>query len=270
VIAGRKKAFTLLELMVVISVISLLMALLMPALSAARSQGREVLCRSNLRQLVIANIGYASENDGFYVPAASDMWNNAGYRRWHGVRNSLNEPFDPRKGPLAAYLGDGRVKRCPDEPAFVTGQGWDVNFERGCGGYGYNMIYIGSRLWQAGYSYADRQAYSRTTKLSEVARPGETLMFADTAFYQHDKYLVEYSFAEPRYWVSNGKVLRQSLPSPSLHFRHRGRVNIGWADGHTDSRPMGDYVGDNALYRRFAEQGLGWFEPVDNSLFDLN
>ena len=67
------KAFTLIELLIVISIIALLMAILMLALGAARSGSRALACKSNLRQLVIANIGYATENDGFYVPAASDM-----------------------------------------------------------------------------------------------------------------------------------------------------------------------------------------------------
>ena len=267
--AQRAKAFTLIEVLVVISIVALLMAILMPALAAARSQAREVVCSSNVRQLVLANTGYATENRGFYVPAASDMWNNSGRHRWHGIRDALGEPFDPRKGPLVSYLSDGRVKRCPAATDLVTGQSWSVNFEQGCGGYGYNMVYLGSRLWQEGYSYSNTEAYARTTTMSEVARPGETLMFADTAFYQHSRYLIEYSFAVPRYWVSNGRILSHSAPSPSIHFRHRARANIGWADGHTEIRSIADFAGDNDFYNECAAMRLGWFEPVDNSLFDL-
>jgi len=267
--AKKKKAFTLIELLVVISVIALLMAILVPALALARSQARGAVCRSNLRQLVMANVGYATENDGFYVPAASDMWNNCGYHRWHGVRESLGEPFDPLKGPLVQYLADGKVKECPVRAEFIKGRGWNTNFEQGCGGYGYNMAYLGSRLWQCGYSYGDKESYAKTTRLAEAARPGETLMFADTAFYQHNKYLIEYSFAEPRFWISDGKILMSSRPLPSIHFRHRGRANVGWADGHIDDREMGDFYSDNDCYVDFADMKLGWFEPIDNTPFDL-
>ncbi|MCK4886673.1 MAG: prepilin-type N-terminal cleavage/methylation domain-containing protein, partial [Planctomycetes bacterium] len=52
--AENKKAFTLVELLVVISVIALLIGLLMPALAAARSQARSVVCKANLHQLLIA------------------------------------------------------------------------------------------------------------------------------------------------------------------------------------------------------------------------
>lgn len=96
--ARKTKGFTLIEVLVVISIISLLTAILMPSLAAARSGARKAVCASNLRQLVLANIGYATENEGFYVPAASDMWASPGHRRWHGFRDNLNEPFDPAAG----------------------------------------------------------------------------------------------------------------------------------------------------------------------------
>ncbi|MHC4483550.1 MAG: type II secretion system protein, partial [Planctomycetota bacterium] len=46
-----KKAFSLVELLVVISIIALLGSVLMPALAAARAQGKQVVCKSNIRQL---------------------------------------------------------------------------------------------------------------------------------------------------------------------------------------------------------------------------
>jgi prepilin-type processing-associated H-X9-DG protein len=57
--------------------------------------------------------------------------------------------------------------------------------------------------------------------------------------------------------------------SPSIHFRHRGSANIGWADGHIEPMPMAKTNGDNAYGMASAKMNLGWFEPVDNTLFDL-
>ncbi|MHC4084546.1 MAG: prepilin-type N-terminal cleavage/methylation domain-containing protein [Planctomycetota bacterium] len=46
----KRKAFTLIEILVVIAVIALLIALLLPALERARGQAKTVICQSNLQQ----------------------------------------------------------------------------------------------------------------------------------------------------------------------------------------------------------------------------
>ncbi|MCP4613169.1 MAG: type II secretion system protein [Planctomycetes bacterium] len=267
----REKAFTLIELLVVISVIAMLMAVLMPALAAARSRGRALACESNLRQLLLAGIGYATENDGAYVPAASDLWENSGFHRWHGMRETPNDPFNPLRGPLTGYLADGRVKECPAKADFMKGQDWKANFEQGCGGYGYNMTYIGSRLWQKGVNSVEvwKDSYASTTRMSEVASPGRTLMFADTAIANDREYLIEYSFVEPPFTVRNGLPVTDFYMSPSIHFRHRTLSNIGWADGHIDRRRLAEFDGSNAYGIDSVDMNLGWFEPINNTLFDL-
>jgi len=266
-----KKAFSLVELLVVVSIAAVTMAILVPALASVRSQSRAVVCRSNLRQLLLAGIGYAYENDGFYVPAAADLWDNAGLCRWHGRRQSLKEPFDATKGPLASYLADGRVKNCPAKVPFVRGLDWDTNFEQGCGGYGYNLTYLGSRIWEKGIDNPAKlkAAYARTTNVTEVGNPARTLMFADTAMSKDGRTLIEYSFAEPPFAVWDGQPIQGFYMSPSIHFRHHHTANIGWADGHVDKEPMASFDGDNAYGVRSADVLLGWFEPVDNTPFDL-
>jgi len=267
----KEKAFTLAELLIVISIVALLMAIMIPALATARSRGRTLVCKSNLRQLLLAGIGYATENNGAYVPAASDMWDNAGLHRWHGVRETLDDPFDPLRGPLAGYLADGRVKECPVKADFMKGQDWKANFEQGCGGYGYNMTYIGSRLWQNGIHSIEawKDSYASTTHMEEIAAPGRTLMFADTAMSNDQKYLIEYSFAEPPFTLRNGLPMTEFYMSPSIHFRHGTRANIGWADGHIDLRWLANSDGRNAYGVDSVDINLGWFDPVDNSAYDL-
>lgn len=58
---NRNAAFTLIELLVVIAIIALLMGILMPVLHKAREQGKDVICRSNLRQIGIGANLYAEE-----------------------------------------------------------------------------------------------------------------------------------------------------------------------------------------------------------------
>ncbi len=270
----KQKAFTLIELLVVIVIIGLLMAILLPALAAARSQGRSLVCKSNLRQLLIANIGHAMENDGFYVAAASDLWADfGGYHRWHGVRDDSDQPFDPLKGPLAAYLANGEVKQCLERVGFIKGDTWGESFEKGCGGYGYNTTYLGSRLWQNDtviVTLADwKKAHAETTRISEVAKPSQTLMFADCALSLERGRYIEYSFAEPPFTLENGKPKTTSYMSPSIHFRHRALANIGWTDGHVESQKMAEFDQENIYGVKSSDMMLGWFEPLDNSLFDL-
>ncbi len=62
----ENKAFTLIELLVVISIIALLVGILLPALGAARRTAQTVKCASNMRQLGIGFMGYATDNGGKY------------------------------------------------------------------------------------------------------------------------------------------------------------------------------------------------------------
>ena len=67
------KAFTLVELLVVIGIIALLIALLMPALSAAKSQANTIKCASNLHALGHAMQQYANDYKG-RIPRGYDYY----------------------------------------------------------------------------------------------------------------------------------------------------------------------------------------------------
>ena len=76
----ERKGFTLIELLVVIAVIALLLAVLMPALRAAKGQGQMAACSAQLRQFGLAWSQYADDNDGFNIEyAPSSQWASGGF-----------------------------------------------------------------------------------------------------------------------------------------------------------------------------------------------
>jgi len=149
------RAFTLLELLVVISIIGVLLALLIPAVQSARGMARKAQCLNNLRQIGLALSNYAATYDAF------PMVNSSGY--------SFLVPLLPHldQAPLYHALnfnGDGwasamsatgvqtqlSVYLCPADPPpswYETAFGWTSYAGNGGVGiqkYGHNGAFINS------------------------------------------------------------------------------------------------------------------------------
>src|SRR6478672_8403423 len=84
-------AFTLVELLVVIGIIAVLIGILLPALSKARTSSQALKCSSNMRQLVLATHMFANEHAG-YLPKAEN--NGSSHMRGWSVRMSERWEFD--------------------------------------------------------------------------------------------------------------------------------------------------------------------------------
>jgi prepilin-type N-terminal cleavage/methylation domain-containing protein len=133
----RARAFTLVELLVVIGIIALLISILLPSLSKARQQAVKVQCASNLRQWGIALTQYFSNNKGFFPyngPAIAGC--PVGGRDTSWTSTCVQEFFQ-------TYLIKNRSlqERANDNVLFCPSQNWhrenDMDLSGGLVGYFY-------------------------------------------------------------------------------------------------------------------------------------
>ncbi|MGA2684765.1 MAG: prepilin-type N-terminal cleavage/methylation domain-containing protein [Verrucomicrobiota bacterium] len=143
-----RKAFTLIELLVVIAIIAILAAMLLPALSAAKMRAVAIDCMSNKRQLMLATLMYAGDNNEF-LPLNMDVRNNTQTppTLYNGSPAWITGVIDWNGGPAYTYntnvaflitskysllgnyvAGNYKVFQCPADqyasPA-QRAQGWD-------------------------------------------------------------------------------------------------------------------------------------------------
>lgn len=250
----RPPGFSLVELLIAVSIILVLAALAYSGGRRMVTSARIIESSANLRSLAIANTAYLADH-GVYCPA-DDRPNN---RRWHGARSSTGSRFDPTRGFLSPYLGQSmRVTTCPLFRAMVDGSS---SFENGTGGYGYNAAYIGGRPGSA----FDKETLLRLPERSaNLSNPGRTVMFTTTA-YARSSGLQEYPYCEPPFW-DYGDGVSGDRPSPSVHFRANGKALVAWCDGSVTAETMtAARGGANPHGGDAAEYNLGWFGPSENN-----
>ena len=212
-----KKAFTLIELLVVIGIIAIVIGLLLPALNRAREQAKATQCLSNLRQLGAAAYVYANDNRGSFPPAL-----NAFAVSWDFDSTDPNHV-------VPGILWNGRtnmaVQQCPSY------EGKDLGGNDPFTGYNYNISYVG----RGNGEFTPLGTVKETpAKLGSLRRTSETALFGDAMSPGGTN---KYMRAPIRL---NGTDIGDGVDATTRiygtqGFRHRGRTNVCYADGHADS-----------------------------------
>ncbi|MCC7351284.1 MAG: prepilin-type N-terminal cleavage/methylation domain-containing protein [Phycisphaerales bacterium] len=232
----RIRAFTLVELLVVIGIIALLISILLPSLTQAREQAKSVQCLSNLRQVSLALQMYVNDNSGWFPcytfefqgvpkPAAGGQF---------GWNDTL-----VRKG----YLPTPKVFDCPSFEAETPDWNnlpqnhldsewtWAVWTE-----YGYSMGMIG-----ATWTGTTLKQLTTPAKQSQVKNPAETIVLTDTRYYADGiwqgmrGYFVTWTDYDP----APGDRVGMGIPD-ARHGR-KTTVNVAWVDGHCSAVTVKDY-----------------------------
>jgi prepilin-type N-terminal cleavage/methylation domain-containing protein/prepilin-type processing-associated H-X9-DG protein len=136
----RIRAFTLVELLVVIGIIAILISLLLPALKGAREAANAVQCASNMRQIAQALVAYHGDNKGKLIPyqVAGTSGGSANRSFWRGGwfwgSELIKQKYLPMRnesdGTNFGYsIADNSVFHCPNTNRNdYTGAASAVNF----------------------------------------------------------------------------------------------------------------------------------------------
>lgn len=264
-----RRAFSLIELMVVMTVLAVLGTLIVSAVSEVRERSLMARSTANLRQLVAANFACVADT-GHFAKAE----NVSDTKRWHGSK--ANGEWVGYGGYLTPYLGEDRqIRLCPGlEKILQEDEG--EQFDEGTGGYGYNAFYLGqSPHLPAGVAAGmptlgakrgsidveELEAVPNTPAM--VFDPARTVMFTTAALVKEGG-VVETYLSAPYHEIAGG-TFGQRL-TPTTHFRFNGEALVAWCDGRVTLEPPNDantshnvYGDDNDKYQ------VGWFGPTDNN-----
>ncbi|MDD4200933.1 MAG: type II secretion system protein, partial [Eubacteriales bacterium] len=216
-----RKGFSLIELMIVISIIAILVAMLLPTLNKARSMAKEISCKNNLKQIGLAHNMYILDNNDWIVIGHWPEW----YKSLSGVNTSDYGLKYPK-----SFM-------CPSET---------IGFGKYQDGF-FNYTHYATNLFLCGLSFDPSYPCHKT---SAIKQPSITIFAMDNAQLGAPDIkltnLLSYRHGNNSFAVKSGYYLE--------NYFGNGHSNIFYFDGHVDIKDikgMGGVTYGGALLKGF-------------------
>ncbi len=217
----QKRAFTLIELLLVISIIALLMSILVPAMVGARQMSRRILCANNLGQISTAMNAHASANEDMIIPAGEMLYMQPG----RDVEDLWHVALLPY---IAERFGGNILEDFPDtwfcpEDRDPYPRGFYFNPHNGMTSYALNGYYRKDTEDSAEINLGPAGNF----RFSQVPSPSSCMLMGET------------SYAAQFYDAFTPGLEEYDLPLDGHHrmtsgFYHRGVMNVLFVDGHVE------------------------------------
>lgn len=192
----KRRAFTLIEILVVLAIIALLAALIFPTLSRVRENGRAISCASNLKQIGLALMQYSDDYEGFHPVAGAAIG-------WDATDSVTGNNSWMQQ--MQAYVKDQQVFHCPSD---------------GASKYSY---FLSARV-----AYLEAHAFA-ATNTKRVQFPTAFVVAGDTFTYIGGFDAIDADKDD----YSQNCVGGESFGTPWIEWRrHNNGQNIAFADGH--------------------------------------
>lgn len=229
----KNDSFTLVEILVVISIIGLLAGLAVPVISGAQKKAKAGACLSNLRQIGLATLAYAADNSNILPDGSQSNGSPTWAASLAGFMN-----LDPTKKK--------NVFVCPGcEKPVRDGQGSQIPVT-----YGLNSGLV------------PNMQTNNTNRLTMVARPSQVILAADMCQNPGNNGWSPFLIEEPaviRMQAAgrSGTDLELAISTATdndtgenawMRYRHAGKVNVVMCDGHTESIKKGSVLNKNVIF----------------------